>query len=344
MNNRFVDSYRFVFVDPFPIFATVKNFRYSSWLILLIPLLLSSCGNDPRDSKMKRVGFLDLLTDETLSQARKGFFIALKDKGYSVENKNLEIIYRNAQGDQPTLNQACDYLVYAKVDLIATCPTLSTITAVQKTSHIPVFMMVSPRPDLAGLVKANGEIPGNLFGIYETLDYLDTSVMLIRKIMPGIKKMGTVYNQAEPQSVSALAQIEQQCVKLGIELIKLPVNNSNETQLVTEALLSKDIDVFFALPDNVVFSSMEVIVKSCDRAGVPVFTSEEGLVLRGAVAAFGADMYQWGYQCGLQAARYLSGEQSGLKPEPVHVRRRVYNAEKALAFQLTFDSLFVAVK
>ena len=72
-----------------------------------------------------------------------------------------------------------------------------------------------------------------------------------------------------------------------------------------------------ALPDNVVFSSMEVIVKSCDRAGVPVFTSEEGLVLRGAVAAFGADMYQWGYKCGLQAARFLSGDTWGLHPEPV---------------------------
>jgi len=291
-----------------------------------------------------RIGFLDLLTDETLSQARKGFFVALKDRGYSGQKKNLEIIYRNAQGEQPTLVQACDYLTYENVDLIATCPTLSTITAVQKTKTIPVFMMVSPRPDLAGLVDGKGEAPANLLGVYETLDYLDTSVMLIKGILPGTKKLGTVFNQAEPQSVSALEHIEKRCTQLGIELVKLPVNNSNETQLVVEALLDKGIDAFFALPDNVVFSSMEVIVKSCDRAGVPVFTSEEGLVKRGAVAAFGADMYQWGYQCGLQAARFLSGEKTGLKPEVVQVRRRVYNPEKARAFHLAFDSLFVEVK
>ena len=89
---------------------------------------------------------------------------------------------------------------------------------------------------------------------------------------------------------------------------------------------------------------MEVIVKTCDDARVPVFTSEEGLVRRGAVAAFGADMYQWGYQCGLQAADYLSGRREDMKPMPVEFRRRVYNAEKAAAFGMLFDSSFVAVQ
>jgi putative ABC transport system substrate-binding protein len=89
------------------------------------------------------------------------------------------------------------------------------------------------------------------------------------------------------------------------------VNNSNEAQMVVQALLQKKIDAFFALPDNTVFSSMEVIVKSCDDAHVPVFTSEEGLVKRGAVAAFGADMYQWGYQSGAQAATFFEKQIDG---------------------------------
>jgi len=90
---------------------------------------------------------------------------------------------------------------------------------------------------------------------------------------------------------------------------------------------------------------MELIVKSCDDAKVPVFTSEEGLVKRGAVAAFGADMYQWGYQCGLQVATFLknNGNSTSIKPEIVQVRRRVFNATKAEQFNLLFDSTFVKV-
>jgi putative ABC transport system substrate-binding protein len=317
------------------------------FLVFFAGILISCNNSQTKNNKQETItiGFLDLLQDETLAQAKKGFFMALNDHGYKESDHSIDIIYRNAQNDQPTLVQACDYLVAQHVTLIATNPTLSTITAVQKTRNIPVFMMVSPRPDIAKLTDANGKAPSNLFGVYETLEYIDTSVMLIKSVLPSVKKIGTIFNQAEPQSVDALARLEKQCEKLGIQLEKLPVNNSNETQIVTGALLNKKIDAFFALPDNVVFSSMEVIVKSCDEKKVPVFTSEEGLVKRGALAAFGADMYQWGYQSGEQAAKFLESKSlNGLQPELVIVRRRVYNESKAKAYGVNFDSTFVPVR
>lgn len=204
--------------------------------------------------------------------------------------------------------------------------------------------MVSPRPDIAKLTDQTGKAPANLFGVYETLDYIDTSILLVRTVLPNCKTIGTIFNQSEPQSMDALALIEKRCGQLGIKLEKLPVNNSNEAQLVTAALLDKKIDAFFALPDNTVFSAMEVIVKSCDDAKVPVFTSEEGLVKRGALAAFGTDMYQWGYQSGAQAAVFLKqGNTVGLQPELAKVRRRVCNPVKAEFFGLVLDSSFVRV-
>jgi putative ABC transport system substrate-binding protein len=206
-------------------------------------------------------------------------------------------------------------------------------------------MMVSPDPALMGLNDKEEKSPPNLFGVYETLHYIDTSLMLIKQVLPDAKIVGTIFNQSEPQSVNALYQIEKACGAAGLTLVKLPVNNSNEAQLVMQSLLSKKIDAFFALPDNIVFSSMELLVKSCDDAKVPVFTSEEGLVKRGAIAAFGADMYQWGYQSGMQAAIFLKQKSSaGLKPEIVKVRRRVYNAEKAKKYDVQFEDGWIGVK
>ncbi len=318
---------------------TIQNFL----IVIFFVYCLAGCSSTEKNP-IPVIGFLDLLQDETLSQAKNGFFDALKEAGYD-ENKNtIEVIYRNAQGDQPSLVQACDFLISKNVELIATNPTLSTITAVQKTKDIPVFMMVSPRPDLAGLVNKNGKAPENLFGVYETLDYLDTSVMLISQYYPQVRQIGTIYNQSEPQSVDALNEIKKTCANAGIELVEMPVNNSNETQLVVQSLLGKSIDVFFALPDNVVFSSMEIIVKSCDEANVPVFTSEEGLVKRGALAAFGADMYQWGFQSGKQAAEFLKNKSTAkLQAEIVKIRRKVFNADKAKQFNVQFDSTFTPV-
>ncbi|MFM7218321.1 MAG: ABC transporter substrate-binding protein [Bacteroidota bacterium] len=314
--------------------------------LLCILLTALACSNPSREKQdgPPRIGFLDFLEDATLSQAKKGFFVALNDSGFSPTRGSLEVIYRNAQGDQPTLLQACDYILSQDVELIATNPTLSTITAVQRTKQVPVFMMVSPRPDIAKLTDASGRAPANLFGTYETLEYIDTSLMLVSELFPNAKRIGTIFNQSEPQSIDALNAIEKRCASLGLTLEKLPVNNSNETQLVMSALLDKKVDVFFALPDNTVFSSMEVIVSSCDKAGVPVFTSEEGLVKRGAIAAFGADMYQWGYQSGAQSAHYLINKNmQDIRPELVRVRRKVFNPEKAKRFGLTPDSTYTAV-
>ncbi len=317
-------------------------------LAAILLVIFVSC-NSATDKKVREhipvVAFLDLLQDETLAEAKRGFFMALNDSGFREDNQTMQIIYRNAQGDQPTLLQACDYLLSQQPDLIATCPTLSTITAVKRTTDVPIFMTVSPRPDLAKLANEFGRAPRNLFGTYETLEYIDTSVMMIRSILPSAKKIGTIFNQSEPQSVDAMNRIESVCKNLGLQLVKLPVNNSNEAQLVVQALLRKKIDAFFALPDNTVFAGMEVIVKSCDEARVPVFTSEEGLVKRGAVAAFGADMYQWGYQSGAQAATFLKTKSTeGLQPEVVKVRRKVINTRKADQFNLQFDSTFSQVE
>ena len=313
-------------------------------IIVIFLSIIISCSNKS-DKKIPVIGFLDLLQDETLAQAKDGFYKALTESGFDEKNKTIEIIYRNAQGDQPSLLQACDYMIAQNVDLIAANPTLSTISAIQKTKTIPVFMMVSPRPDLAGLTASDGKSPVNLFGVYETLDYIDTSVMMIKKVFPAVKKVGAIYNQSEPQSVNALNEIKKACEKEGIELISQPVNSSNETQLVVQSLINKPIDAFFALPDNVVFSSMEVIVKICDQAKVPVFTSEEGLVKRGAIAAFGADMYQWGYQSGKQAAQFLMQKSlQGIRPEMVKIRKKVFNSEKATMYNVVFDSTFTSVR
>jgi len=317
-------------------------------IAVILVLFISGCSQSQENkekAKIPVIGFLDFLQDETLSQAKKGFFDALNDSGYRENDQTVHIIYRNAQNDQPTLVQACDYLISQNPVLIATCPTLSTITAVKRTQSIPLFMMVSPRPDLMKLTNEFGRGPRNLFGTFETLEYIDTAVAMIKTVLPGAKKVGTIFNQSEPQSVDALNRVQKACEQLGLQLEKLPVSNSNEAQLVVEALLRKKIDAFFALPDNTVFSGMEVIVKSCDRASVPVFTSEEGLVKRGALAAFGADMYQWGYQSGAQAAKFLRSQTTeGLSPQQVTVRKRVYNSEKAKQFGLAFDSTFTSVK
>ncbi len=311
-------------------------------------IIFSNCSNSKTDVPV--VGFMDAFEDNTIAQAQQGFMDALKKNGYSEDQKTVKIIYRNAQGDIPKLTLSIKYFISQKVDLIATCPSLSTITALQSTKDIPVFMMVSPSPELMKLTDANGKAPANLFGVGETLGYIDTSFSLIPQLLPILEKkrrmrVGLLYNQSEPQSAEALTRIKQLSEQLNIELVAEPVSSTADVQLVTQSLLNKGIDAFFANPDNIVFGSFETIIKACNNAKVPVFTSEAGLVSRGAVAAYGADIYQWGYQTGEQAAAFLKNKSTkDMQWEMVKLRKRVYNPTAAKQFNITVPENFEALK
>lgn len=314
--------------------------------LFIIALTAAACHNG-KSRQGPLIGFVDAFEDETISQARKGFTDALAKNGFSEAKHTLTIDYRNAQGDAPTMNQIVNYFVSEPVDLLATCTTVSSVAAAKKTRTIPVFMMVSPTLERMHLMGADKKGQSNLFGTVEDLNYIDTSFTLIPTMLKvnGRKlRVGMIYNQAEPQSADALGRIQQLAQKLNVEVVALPLNSSADAQLVTKALLDKQIDAFFANPDNTVFAAFATILKSCNEKNVPVFTSEAGLVQRGAVAAFGADIYQWGYQSGLQAAQYLKTHSTqGLKPEMVKIRKRVYNPAAARKYHITVPSNFQAI-
>lgn len=319
----------------------------SKKLLLYFSLLLFFiAGCNPKHADRPTVGFVDAFQDNTIGQAKEGFVQALADNGY-VADSTINFVYRNAQGNFPTLTQIIKYFKSEDVDLLATCPSLSTITAVQNMKQTPIFMMVAPTPELMKVSDSTGKAPDNLYGVAENLAYIDTSFSLIPKLLPAQEKplrVGMIYNQSEPQSVDALNRLKKLADKMQITLVALPVNNTADVQLVTGSLLNKDIDAFFANPDNTVFGSFETIVKACNQQNVPIFTSEAGLVARGAVAAFGADIYQWGYQAGEQAAEYLKNPKAKLHWEMVKERHYVYNPEVAQRFHLTVPEKYEPVK
>jgi putative ABC transport system substrate-binding protein len=314
-----------------------KNIMKNILLTLLLSAIFLSCESNKAD--VPTVAFIDAFQDNTIAKAKEGFFTALAENGFDEKKGTLNVIYRNAQGDIPTLTQIAKYMISQKPTLIATCPTLATITAVQNTKEIPIFMMVSETVERLQIKSKLDGYPKNLFGIGETLAYIDTSVSLIPQLIKpkGEKiKMGLVFNQSEPQSVQALEEIKKVASRNNIEIVALPVNSSADVQLVTQSLLSKNIDVFFANPDNTIFASFESILKACEAKNVPIMTSEAGLVSRGALAAFGPDMYEWGYQSGLEAAKLLkTGTTEGIAPGLVNKRNRVYNPAMAKKYNIT---------
>jgi putative ABC transport system substrate-binding protein len=312
----------------------------ASLVILSVCLVSLGCGE--KTKSMPTIGYVQMLEDATIDEAKRGFITALQDEGYE-DGKNIAIDFQNAQNDMVLLNQILDKFIADKVDLIAANTTVATIAAVQKTNSIPVCMMVAPRPDIANLTKADGSYPKNLLGTYETLAYIDTSIALIKQVFPEAKTVGTAFNFTEPNSINARGRLMHMCDSLGLELVEASLASSNETQQVVESILTNDIDVFFALPDNIIFSSFETVYKLTNAKKIPIVSSEMGLVKRGALMAYGADFYEWGYQAGQSAVKVLGG-QKDVAPDKVKIRKRAYNPKTASELGIDPPEDFEAMK
>lgn len=158
--------------------------------LIIAMLCFCSCNNNQKtkNDSLIEIGFIDAFEDATLAKARNGFVDALQQNGFK-NDSNIHIKFLNAQGDIPMLTQACQSMLSGNVKFIATNYTMATIAAVKQQKDVPIFMMVAPRPDIAGLTNANGKSPSNLV-LLRTLFYIDSSISIIHQLKPDVKKLG----------------------------------------------------------------------------------------------------------------------------------------------------------
>jgi putative ABC transport system substrate-binding protein len=333
--------------------------RITVLLVIALAVALVSCGKKEEkkvEKKLPVVGFVQAIEDETISDARKGFMDALKSGGFG--DSAVVIDYKNAQGDAATLNQIIDQFVAKKVNVITANTTLAMMTALGKTKEIPIFMMVAPSPTINNLTETdstgkNIKAPKNLSGVYETLTYIDSNLVLIKRMFPKAKKIGVIYNSSEMNSMNAMGRLRTLSKQYGFAIEERSVSATNEAQAAAQAIADKKIDVFFALPDNLLFAAFETVVKAMNDKSIPIVTSEMGLVKRGATFGYGADFYQWGYQCGVMVAEFLKEKTDstgaslrdlGYPLQTVRTRKFAHNDEALKRFNLNAPEGSVPVK
>jgi putative ABC transport system substrate-binding protein len=111
------------------------------------------------------IGFLHLTSLETNRENLSDFRRGLQDTGY-VENKNVMIEYRWAQGQNDQIPTLVAELVRRRVSVLVVLEsTNSALAAKAATQKIPIVFMQSADPVRIGLVNSLNRPGGNLTGI-----------------------------------------------------------------------------------------------------------------------------------------------------------------------------------
>lgn len=271
-------------------------------LVLALAILFTSgCG----PATKYKIGISQIVTHPALDDTREGIIAGLAEKGY-VEGDNLEIDYQNSEGDMSLTASIAQKFVSDKVDAIVSIATPNSLAAIDaaKGTDIPVIFSAITDPVGSGMVTDWDNHPNeNVTGVSDMIVVQD-DVQLITQIVPNVKKIGTLYNAGEANSVFLTSKLKEASTALGIEVVESTVSTSADVLAAAQALVGR-VDAIWVGTDNTVVSGLEALIKICEDNQIPLFPSDEPSIERGGIAAYGFDYYDIGLQTGYMVARVL---------------------------------------
>jgi putative ABC transport system substrate-binding protein len=262
----------------------------------------------------KSVALTAIVEHPALDAAREGVKDELKAAGYEA-GKNLKFEYQSAQGNTGTAAQIARKYVGAKPDVIVAIATPSAQAVVAATKDIPVVYSAVTDPVAAKLVKTWDASGSNVTGVSD-LSPLEKHLELIKKVVPGAKRIGVIYSPGEANSVAIVDALKKASAAAGLTLVEAAAARTVDVPSAAQSLVGK-VDVIYAPTDNNVMSAFEGIVKVAQQAKLPVVAADTDAVKRGAVAALGLNYYDLGRQTGKLVVRILNGESAGKMPSQV---------------------------
>jgi len=275
-------------------------------LILVLALVLpfmSGCAK-----KTYVIGITQIITHQALDDNRQGFMYQLAIEGF-VEGDNVEYIFRNANGDMTLAATIANQFVADKVDLILAISTPIAQACVQAVegTNIPVVFGSVTDPVAAGLIDSWDNPGGQVTGISDWAD-VPTQVRLVLDVVPSVKKLGTIYNAGETNSLVQIEALKNAKSSLGLtSIVEATASTTAEVLTAAQSLVGQ-VDAIWIPTDNTVVAGIAAVVSVCEANDIPLFAADTATVKNGAIGAIGVDYYELGKECGKVAARILRGE------------------------------------
>lgn len=276
----------------------------SALFLLLTPGFLFANTKD-----LPLVAISQMVAHPALDATYRGVVDELLARGYE-EGKNIRLMYETAQGDISIAGQIARKFAGEKPALIIAIATPAAQTVATAARGIPIVFAAVTDPVEAKLVS-NYEKPGkNITGVSDEVAFAQ-HLEMIHEIVPAAKRIGTVYNPGEANSVATLKKMEAfMADKPELQLVSAAATKTSEVLGAARSLVGK-ADVLYITLDNTVVSALEAVIQVGEQNKLPVFNADTDSVFRGSIAAVGFDYYDVGRLSGEYAARILGGEKPG---------------------------------
>lgn len=265
----------------------------------------------------------------------KGLMDGLQKEGYA-EGKNLEVKKAHAAGEIPEIPMMLQNFDSQGLDLIIAMTTPVLTASCNSVHKTPVVFMYVYDPVAAGAGKSMTDHLANITGV-GSFPPVEETISTIQKLVPGIKKLGTLYNSSEANSRKVIEVGRDICKKNGIQLEEVTVTGTSEVFQAAQVVSSRGVQALWVTGDNTALQAFDGIAKAAAAAHLPLFINDPEFVEKGALLAVGIGWYNSGVAAAKPAARVLKGESPKSIPfENVVQKKIVLNDNVAKTLGITF--------
>lgn len=293
--------------------------------------------------RIYRLGLGYFGPDASHDQLLAGLWSRLEELNYH-KGTNLLVKESHANGEIGNIAPILLNMDNLDLDLILVTSTPCVTAAMTTVRKHPVAFTYCSDPIGAGVGKDYKTHLKGITGI-GSFPPVEKTVQFILESLPGTKKIGTIYNNAEANSRSVLTLLHKVMDQKHLELVEVPVVNTSEVYQATQVIISKGIDVIYISGDNTATQAFDAISGLCSKNGIPLVVNDAPLVDKGALAAIGPGWKGIGYHTGDLLAQLLNGASPDTIPLENYVNEEIrIDLKKAGALGITIPEHYLVSK
>ena len=273
------------------------------FVLLLMPLLLAILfGCD--DGRIK-IGILQYVEHNALSEARQGFIDGLAEAGF-VDGENIKITVYNPETNANTMELQAKKLV-RKSDLILAIATPAAVEVIneakKRKKDTPILFTAVTDPVDAKLIASNEQPGGNVTGTND-MNPVDAQISLVKELLPAATKLGILYTASETNSEIQANIAKTAAENLGLTVTVMTITSVNDLQQVAGQLAS-GVDALYIPTDNTIAAAMGIVKDVMKDKGIPAIVGEPNIVEAGGSITYGINYYRLGRVTAEMAVRIL---------------------------------------
>lgn len=296
--------------------SSVQRTLLISALTVLVIFSVSIIGF--ADDGPVKIGITQIVEHPALNDVRDAVIEKVTEAGYE-RGEDVVFLLKNAQGDMTNATSIAQSFKSEGVDYVVAIATPTAIAAAQKIDDIPIIVSAVTNLVEAGLVESfdaykNPENNGNITGISDQVP-VKSQFELIKKMVPDVQKVGTIYNPGEANAVFLNKLARDATKEMGLKLIEATATNTAAVSAAAQSLQGR-VDAVWISTDNTVVSALPVVSQITKKEEVPLVVADSTSVFEGSLAGYGFDYYVHG----LRAGDILLEVMNGTPPNEVSIQ------------------------